>query len=1015
MKKKTLLFSIIALMSLSGCVKYNGLPPETAEHEHTFASVYSNDEKEHWYAATCEHTEQRRGVEEHKFGDYVILQEATLTTNGIKARTCSICDYKEETIINKINGESGGQPTGGDASWSITGINCNRDNIEMTVGDNPISVVATLVGEGSFPTSLAVSCQEIEKTSIVEGEEVKEMVKIAEVSSKVVESGAGFTISALMAGETKLVICSTGNANIKKEINIKINPKVESHNISLSESSIEMNKGSQKVLACTTTDNVIWTTSDSGVVALENLTNSGVFLIAKKKSATPVTITATICGGTAFEMSATCQVSVVSNEQTIFNYYYINNQKLTDLHLFMWDDDGHNADWPGVPLGEASYINKDLFEVYKITIDKDERDFKNMIISGYDSEGKFVQTSDISISSFLMQNAFTIPELPKDVTEGSRKASIKICTFNLETDIFDEKYVALSIDKSTLFAGNSLNVNTYTSEAEVNYEIVNGEEFVEITNTSKEGFTVTGIKAGEATIRASIGEIYKELKITVVEDEELTYYFVNNYLWTDLKVYFFSEKDGTNNAEWPGVSLGEKAYTDEKGKDVYEIKFMKLADAWEAFIISGIDGTKEGRCQTVDIKFANFGLDNAVKIDGWTDENPNKAKVKFVSYEPSDKPFLNVTGDTFVKTGTSTYLTVETNSENVSYSVTSGNDFVELSNESDNGVNVTGKLAGTATIQIKVGEGENETIKTISFEVKDNGMSYYFFLNVDCWEDVRAYLFKGDNYKEGWPGEKLEVVDQDNDNKDVYVVSFDKFEEDWEYVIFSGTIDGNVKNRIQTDKIPLSKLDGDLNCAYPTTWKDDKPDNKEKNYSRIQQFDFLKIGNNSKTLHVDDEWNLSFISNKEVSFEDFDTDVVEVTLMNGYLKIKALKEGTATISVYINDGFDRISRTCEITVSNDKPTTFVYTVTNLPDWFLNDNPKLFAWVWGDGFDSQWVECSTFEGNIIFSMPYETVNGCKILRYRPEFTGTPNFDHKEQDGLWNQSDNITISGFTGNYQ
>ena len=471
MKKKRLIFPICLMLSVSGCVMYNGLPPEDASCEHTYSEEYSFDANQHWHAATCEHNDLRKDVAEHTFGDFVVTQDPTLAKEGLKVRTCSVCGYKDEVTIEKLSdgGQGGGDIAGGNETptWSITDIKFDRTTIELTVGDDPISVTPTIVGEGKFPTSLAVSIADVPVTTTVDGEEVTQNIKIAQLSSNVVESGSAFTVKPLLAGNTKITVTSVGKTEVSKDIDVVVQPKVERHELTLSETDITMNKGSIRVLGCESTDNVIWESSNDEIVTLENKTNTGVWLKALKSSGdNSVTITASICVGTEYQVIKTCTVTVVNTEQTVFDYYYINNQKLTDLHLYMWGENGLNAPWPGVSLGEANYINKDLQEVYKITIDKDVVDYDKMIISGKDSIGD-VQTDDIVLSSFVTQNAFTIPSIPNDVLDGVRKASIKMGTFNPAEDVLAGSFVTLSTDEANLIVDESINVICYTNEHSV--------------------------------------------------------------------------------------------------------------------------------------------------------------------------------------------------------------------------------------------------------------------------------------------------------------------------------------------------------------------------------------------------------------------------------------------------------------------------------------------------------------------------------------------------------------------
>lgn len=76
MKKLCLLICACALivLALAGC---NNQPADT--HTHTYADVWSYDEDGHWYAATCEHTQEKANT-----GTHVDEQN-----DGV----CDICDY----------------------------------------------------------------------------------------------------------------------------------------------------------------------------------------------------------------------------------------------------------------------------------------------------------------------------------------------------------------------------------------------------------------------------------------------------------------------------------------------------------------------------------------------------------------------------------------------------------------------------------------------------------------------------------------------------------------------------------------------------------------------------------------------------------------------------------------------------------------------------------------------------------------------------------------------------------
>ena len=47
MKKKHLLIPLLMMFSVTGCVMYNGLEKEEAEHEHTYVAVEANRKPDH--------------------------------------------------------------------------------------------------------------------------------------------------------------------------------------------------------------------------------------------------------------------------------------------------------------------------------------------------------------------------------------------------------------------------------------------------------------------------------------------------------------------------------------------------------------------------------------------------------------------------------------------------------------------------------------------------------------------------------------------------------------------------------------------------------------------------------------------------------------------------------------------------------------------------------------------------------------------------------------------------------
>ena len=98
MKKKLLLLSLLVMplgMSLSAC-------KDTGEdgHTHTWGKGYSYDLNEHWLLCTgCGEKGEKAA---HTFDDGAVTKEATLSEEGIKTYTCSVCGCKKKETIAKL-------------------------------------------------------------------------------------------------------------------------------------------------------------------------------------------------------------------------------------------------------------------------------------------------------------------------------------------------------------------------------------------------------------------------------------------------------------------------------------------------------------------------------------------------------------------------------------------------------------------------------------------------------------------------------------------------------------------------------------------------------------------------------------------------------------------------------------------------------------------------------------------------------------------------------------------------
>ncbi len=91
--KKKILCLFFLLVSLVGC---------KTPHIHAKTS-WMGDENEHWHE--CLGCEEILDKEEHTFGEWKVVKEATEKEKGSKERECSVCNYKEVSEIAKLEHE----------------------------------------------------------------------------------------------------------------------------------------------------------------------------------------------------------------------------------------------------------------------------------------------------------------------------------------------------------------------------------------------------------------------------------------------------------------------------------------------------------------------------------------------------------------------------------------------------------------------------------------------------------------------------------------------------------------------------------------------------------------------------------------------------------------------------------------------------------------------------------------------------------------------------------------------
>lgn len=65
---------------------------DMAYSDHTYSNKFTSDETNHWFAATCEHSDEKKDVEPHSFYS-TLITNPTFEQEGKMKYTCSVCEY----------------------------------------------------------------------------------------------------------------------------------------------------------------------------------------------------------------------------------------------------------------------------------------------------------------------------------------------------------------------------------------------------------------------------------------------------------------------------------------------------------------------------------------------------------------------------------------------------------------------------------------------------------------------------------------------------------------------------------------------------------------------------------------------------------------------------------------------------------------------------------------------------------------------------------------------------------
>ncbi len=104
----TLLLLVLVVSAFTSCNKKDNDKDKDTTHTHTYSTEWSNDETNHWHAATCEHTSEKKDIAVHTYSEWMETKAPTYTEKGEKQRTCTTCSYVDKQEIDVLEAKENG-------------------------------------------------------------------------------------------------------------------------------------------------------------------------------------------------------------------------------------------------------------------------------------------------------------------------------------------------------------------------------------------------------------------------------------------------------------------------------------------------------------------------------------------------------------------------------------------------------------------------------------------------------------------------------------------------------------------------------------------------------------------------------------------------------------------------------------------------------------------------------------------------------------------------------------------
>lgn len=98
-----IVFVFVMLSLFTACDNKTAEPP----HEHIYEEKWSKNDTHHWYAASCEHKEEKQKLAEHTFDEGEITTKPTYGEDGVRTYTCTVCGATKTESVEAHEAKNG--------------------------------------------------------------------------------------------------------------------------------------------------------------------------------------------------------------------------------------------------------------------------------------------------------------------------------------------------------------------------------------------------------------------------------------------------------------------------------------------------------------------------------------------------------------------------------------------------------------------------------------------------------------------------------------------------------------------------------------------------------------------------------------------------------------------------------------------------------------------------------------------------------------------------------------------